>query len=95
MTNGHKPGNQHLIHVDSYKNRFGKLVVAHTKYSGPALSYQLMKNTSVWEHLQSLLAEPDDAESFQQRREAKVKLKQTFKADHVERLAAEYHKTKT
>lgn len=94
MTNGHKPGNQHLIHVDSYKNRFGKLVVAHTKHSGPALSYQLMKNTSVWEHLQSLLAEPDDAESFQQRREAKIKLKQTFKAD-VERLAAEYHKTKT
>ncbi len=91
MTNGHKPGHQRLCEVDSYVNRFGKTVAAHTKSTGPCLSYQLMQHTLVWQHIQRLLveAQPTTSDSMEKRRHFKELKKEQFKLD-TERLASEF-----
>lgn len=93
MSNGHKPGADHqrLVEVDSYQNRFGTWVKPHTKKSGPALSYQLLKNTTVWQEVKQLLmaAQPDKPERLLQERKTKVNSKLKFKKE-TERVAGKW-----
>ena len=101
MSNGHKPGNQRILEVDSYINRFGTAVKAHTKFSGPALPRQLLQKTIVWEHVQREKAELE-MEMFQlldtplptfkveqhERRKIKVEMrKKAFQADTLRQCA--------
>lgn len=92
MVNAHKAGSQRFVEVDSYVNRYGTTVDAHLKFSGPCLSYQLMKKTVVWDHLQMILVAPEHenrATQLEKHRERKVQAKKTFKAD-TERLVQKF-----
>ena len=55
MSNCHKAGKSTIVEVDNYVNRFGTLVKAHTKSTGPAMAYQLLRHTVVWEHVKQLM----------------------------------------
>jgi hypothetical protein len=56
MCNNHIPGNQAMVTVDSYLNSKGTRVKEHSRWTGPCMSYVLMKNIIVSDHINHLLA---------------------------------------
>lgn len=59
MSNNHKPGNQKVLEIDSYLRSDGKRVKSAARWSGPCMSYVLMKQIILSEHITNLLTTPE------------------------------------
>ena len=97
LSNGHKAGKGTLVQVDNYVNRFGTVVPAHTKSSGPALAYQLLKNTVVWEHVKQLMEDNqgDKVHVIENSRATKRESKKVTFAKETLKMASLYTTTPT
>lgn len=59
MSNNHKPENQKMLEIDSYTRTDGTRVKSAQRWSGPCMSYVLMKQIILSEHITNLLVTPE------------------------------------